>query len=233
MPARIDVRSTISEAMRSRMGGFDPFDPQEKGYWFRKTRTLTLGSLYETVIFASSGKFRCFEVSVCSSMFPVWSGGLGERIMEHGTGLANLRLDSTMIPMEEIPYNHDGTEGGVTEAVSRILRDLEKHAIPFFERRATKVEKYPLLELGFTWLGDHRAEIDEKLIRPLETGTLSQGEPYRVTASKIVDILWDDLLHIAHDLGMDKEGRRAVLRLAWDLIGYDVFIRGNIKVLKK
>ena len=134
------IPEAIDACIAAVFSGFARIDAKP-GYCYRRC----VPPLYNFVIVVHSTIYRCFEVDVVSTVFPVWDRQYGTHQLKRATGLPNLRVGSGPMLMEDVPYNYDTQPA---QALTVISDELEKYAHPWFAAHQHEVANDQLVQCG-------------------------------------------------------------------------------------
>jgi hypothetical protein len=144
MPRR--VSELVASCVSSVADGFEQI-PARPGIWHRRYRA----PLFSFIVVQHSTRYKCFEVDVASSVFATWDRQFGTHQLRRSTGLANLRVGSKMILMENVPYRYAADPGS---ALNVIAEELRSFAIPWFEAHRREIGEDPLVQRGLAEIAE-------------------------------------------------------------------------------
>lgn len=134
------VSNLLDSSIATVADGFERF-PSRPGYWYRRF----VKPLFSFIVVQHSTKYKCFEVSVASSVFASWDGQFGTHQLRRSIGLANLRVGSKMIDSDQVPYRYDADS---QEALENIRQELQRFALPWFAAHHRELAEDPLVRRG-------------------------------------------------------------------------------------
>ena len=207
----------IVGSMFERMPSFVHLAGERRAYWFRR---LPNPQRYSFVYILISQKQCALSVDVASTFFPTWNRHYGGHQMMSATGLSNLRLDSSAIPMEEDYYTYSGTEASARATVERIVQELIAFALPFFEQCEGTSAADPLLKAGLDWLRQREEPLPNPLFVEQEKVLLGRKTRVRVAQGTVLDELKLFLRQECTKIGASKWHRKQTAILGLDLLEY-------------
>ena len=158
------------------------------GFWFRAPNPPVLHSF---IVVQHSAKHRAIGLDVASSVLRNWDKSYGQNQLIRATGLVNVRLGSSMTPMEEGFYKY---KDDFYVTVNLIRDHLKEFALPWFAKHAVDLASDPLVHFG---------------IRRIEQPELPT-----------VDQLRNELIHEALRIGASNWHRRQSTILALHLLAW-------------
>jgi hypothetical protein len=182
--------------------------PNQRDYWFRRGPNHLA---FNFIVVQSSQKHACYSVDVVASVFPTWDRKYGGHLLRRATGLPNVRANSSMIPMEDTIYTHDGTADGARYTLQRIRSELIDYALPWFEEFEESIATDSLVQYGFQWLHQNKTRI--------ATQDYEMSSPVPATHA-LLDELKQSLRKFAWDRELPKRHRQETGILAYDLIHF-------------
>ncbi|MBT3278747.1 MAG: hypothetical protein HN909_02670 [Phycisphaerales bacterium] len=155
-PKRIPMKRMTVQAITDAFPDFVHIPLGRPGYWFRRDAQPFL---YSFLVIQASQKGVCCEVDVAVSWEEMWDKGYGIREgLSCGTGLANLREDSSSILMEDELYKFDPNVDSFQKCLQAIVDEIRQFALPFFSNREERLRSDPLTKFGMDWI---QANIDD------------------------------------------------------------------------
>ncbi|MBI1325203.1 hypothetical protein GC170_18720 [bacterium] len=122
--------------------------------------------------------------------------------------------------MEEVSYDHDGTEAGAEIALSRIVQELVKYANPWFEEAESRSHGDPLLRFGLRWIEARFETLPADVMDQVESAFEASGfRPYAVQFPVLTEIK-EDMRRFAAEAKMANRQRSEIPILALDLFRY-------------
>lgn len=182
--------------------------PNQREYWFRRGPN---DLVFNFIVIQSSQKHACYSVDVAASVFPTWDRQYGQHLLRRATGLPNVRANSSMIPMEETIYTHDGTLDGARNILQRVRSELAQYALPWFESFQETIANDSLVKYGFEWLDQNQTRID---------GPSTAASYAALTAHPLLDELKESLRQFAWENELPKSHRPETGILALDLLRF-------------
>jgi hypothetical protein len=216
-PMAVRIKTLITGMIGQHLLGFAEHSTKRKGYWFRCDNHRPY---YEFVVIGSSQKERVLSCDVAWGFFSVWDGTYGSHQMTASTGLANLRLGSRAIPMEESYYMHDGTEEGIQRTLHRIGCELVTHALSWFRSRGEQAACDPLLQHGLAWLRENERSIPATIQEDLREALVRAGHLRWRVEMPLFDALKSELRKFASRIGASPAIRKETAVLAHHLLMY-------------
>jgi hypothetical protein len=134
----------IASCISSVADGFERFSGKP-GSWYRRFRA----PLFSFVVVQHSTKYKCFGVDVVSTVFSSCDRQLGTHQLRRSAGLANLRVGSSMIETDQIPYRYVADP---EEASQKIAEELRRFAVPWFDEHQREIAADPLVRRGMAEL---------------------------------------------------------------------------------
>jgi hypothetical protein len=182
--------------------------PNQRDYWFRRGPN---DLAFNFIVIQSSQKHPCYSVDLVASVFPTWDRQYGGHLLRRATGLPNVRANSSMIPMEDTIYAHDGTEDGARRTLQRIRSELVQYALPWFKEFKDSIANDSLVQYGFQWLHQNQTRI----AKPDQEDFSST-----LATHPLLDELKQLLREFAWDSNLPKRHRQETGILAYDLIHF-------------
>jgi hypothetical protein len=186
---RLPTRRLIGEAIARHLPGFEAVEAPRAFYWYRspaRADWLT-GSppgqptLHRLVSVCHSAKEAVFSVDLYTGLRPTWNRNYGGHLLASASGLPNVRLDSGGTPVQETVYPYDGSEAGAVEALERIGRELQAHAVGWFAKKKEEARTDPLARHARAWLVRRWAELPDDVADQLERAVAAAGgQPWDV-----------------------------------------------------
>jgi len=139
------ISDLLASCIATVADGFERF-PSRPGSWYRRSCT----PLFSFIVVQHSTKYKCFEVDVVSTVFPSWDRKYGTLQLRRSTGLANLRVGSSMIPIEEVAYRYVADP---QEALHVIGSELRSYALPWFDAHRSEMDADPIVQRGLAEIG--------------------------------------------------------------------------------
>jgi hypothetical protein len=220
----IRIRSIILEMMARHLPDFFETSTKRQGYWFHCDRDRPY---HEFVVISSSQKGRALGCDVAWGFFPTWNGAYGTHQMTASTSLPCLRLGSTVIPMEQGYYEHDGTEAGIRGTLNRIGCELADYALPWFRARAAEAGNDRLLQHGLDWLRVHEPSIPATIQDDLQQALVQASYIVGRVKLPVLDALKIELRIYADKIGASTLQRKEITILAHHLLQYAGEIKRN------
>jgi hypothetical protein len=217
MAKMLPMGKWIVGCMSERIPIFVHLAGEKRAYWFRR---LPNPHRYSFIHILSSQKQCALGVSVASTFFPAWNRQYGDHQMVSATGLPNLRLGSSAIPMEEEYYTHNGTEASARATVERIVQELIAFALPFFEQYERKSAADPLLKAGLDWLRQREEPLPNPLFVEQEKVLLGRKTRVRVAQGTVLDELKLFLRQECTKIGASNWHRKQTAILGRNLLEY-------------
>jgi len=228
MPKRMPTAKLLNEAMLQVLPQFTRMGDQKRNYWFCNPASRER-MFHQIVIFTHSGKYTCFGVDAYTGVFPTWDQQYGTHLLSRATGLPNIRLKSSAIPMTESWYSYDGTEEGARVVLGRIVRELCEYCLPWFVEAETVAQDNILVQHGFRWLDLHWDDIPEDVgDRMTEAFCIADHKPCRVQFPLLND-LKTELRQVGSDPRVTKLERQEISVLAIHLLRYAQCKKRDVK----
>jgi hypothetical protein len=206
-PKRLPTKSLLVDVVAAVSPEFTLL-PDLRDYWFRRGPNELA---FNFIVIQSSQKHACYSVDVVASVFPAWDRQYGQHFLRRATGLPNVRANSSMIPMEDTIFTHDGTEEGSRIALQRIRSELVQYALPWFEEFKSIIATDKLIQFGFDWLQRNQTRIASHNSIASASG---------LTPHPLLDELKESLRKFAWDNDLSKRHRQESSILALDLIRF-------------
>ena len=211
------VKPLIREMIQRYAPEFEESPSRRSGSWFQNIRHVPY---FEFIVVDCSLREGVCSCDVAWGFFREWDGSYGTHQMQRATGLSNLRLGRSSVPMEKHYYDHDGTDNGVRRALNRIGSDLVDYALPWFSRSAQEATTDRLLQHGLDWIQSHHAAIPVTIRDDLK-GAFAKvpNRPWAVDFP-ILEELKTELRRIAREIQVSSWHRQEIAVLAYDLLVY-------------
>ncbi len=213
----IRIKQLVLEMIERFVPDFHEVSTKRKGYWFRCDEHRPY---YSFIVVGSSQKSRVLDCDVAWGFFPAWDGAYGTHQMRASTGLPNLRLGSSAIPMDQSYYEHDGTIAGIQQLLNVIGADLLAHALPWFRTNAREAGADQLLQYGLRWIHDRNLEIPATIQNDLSQAFAQASYVRSRVKLPILDALKRDLRAFAAKIESPSWQRKETGILAQHLLNY-------------
>lgn len=223
MAKRIQTGRLIGEAMKSFSSDFCKLDEVKRNYYYRRSPDKSLRNpelFYRVIIFTSSLKWKCFGVDVYTGVFPNWNRQYGYHHLRRATGLENLRLDSSAVRMEDVSYNHDGTEPGAIDALHTITNELHQYAQPWFDKAEKEWRSNLLVRFGRQWIEDRIDTIPSDVKDQIDMAFKNANGKSHSLSYPLLNELRDELRKQGSKLNSSKWDRQQITALTLDLFLY-------------
>jgi hypothetical protein len=216
------VRTAVADALPA----FRPikdcrpgYKASRPGYWHRRD-PLPPKRMYCGFVIQHSSKWRVFGCDVYAGMFPSWSGSYGGSQLANATGLANLRLGSQAVPIEQQHYRYDGSPADAQRAVGRIVNELVRYALPWFEEAEQALVSDDLALFAMRWVAEELRALPADVATQLREAGRLAGQRIDLADYEPLHELKRGLREVAKDSQLPTAQRRGIPGLAWDALLY-------------
>jgi hypothetical protein len=216
---RLKTGKLIEEVFGPIFPDFRRITAERPGFWYCR-EPVSPQRTYRIVLITHSGHECVLGCDVYAGVFPQWDRHYGTHLLQRSTGLANLRLDSGVIPMKEGYYAYDGTESGAAGTMRRIVSELAQFAVPWFKQAEDLIACDKLVRLALGWMEANFEQLTDDVATQMH-------DAIRAAKYKAWDVRFAPLVALKELLlkaGMEPDvtlaHRREISRLAVDTLQY-------------